>query len=442
MLAPILAPGRAIVPIAIALVLARGSAQTPAEPTQDSPIDLAAARDALALLRDVSARGQHLWGEPLAGPTLFVDPATKAVVADRADADGRLQACGELFCGALGEQTGVANTAVTWSGTRWSMLMWPLPGDRDARARLLAHESFHRLQQGLGLPMGDPPNPHLDRRDGRTWMRLEVRALAQGLETAGESSATAVRDAMLFRAQRHALCAGASASEPPLVLNEGLAEYTGIAASTRTAVEARAQAARAMREHERMEGMMRDFAYRVGPAYGLLLDTLAPTWRKDVRADTDIGAVLAKAAGFASPDDLATLAQTRAKEYGGDEVIQQEQSRETLRAEKQRKYRALFADGPVLTLALGKDGNFSYDPRTLETLDGVGTVYPTIKVIAAWGTLDVRGGALKNDRGEFLVPAPKDASARSTDGWTLTLAAGWELAPGARAGDFVVRKTP
>jgi hypothetical protein len=86
----------------------------------------------------------------------------------------------------------------------------------------------------------------------------------------------------------------------------------------------------------------------------------------------------------------------------------------------------------------------SFDPGNLVPLEGLGTVYPNIRVVDVWGVLDVsRGGALMNKTySGIVVSAPPDASARPTqgDGWTLELNDGWMLAPGAREGDFVLKR--
>ncbi len=66
-----------------------------------------------------------------------------------------------------------------------------------------------------------------------------------------------------------------------------------------------------------------------------------------------------------------------------------------------------------------------------------------------WGILEVdSGGALflRNPEGLFsglIVPVPAGVSGPPTagDGWRLDLAEGWELAPGNRQGDWVVRES-
>src|SRR5512134_323215 len=101
-------------------------------------IDLAQARRAFEDARAGSdADAGRLWGVPLYGPMLFVEPESRFLVANEADAQGALVAQGGLFTGTLPPEEGIANTAVDWAGKRWTMVMWPPPENRYARRRLL-----------------------------------------------------------------------------------------------------------------------------------------------------------------------------------------------------------------------------------------------------------------------------------------------------------------
>ena len=94
-------------------------------------------------------------------------------------------------------------------------------------------------------------------------------------------------------------------------------------------------------------------------------------------------------------------------------------------------------EGPVLVLRQQRL-NRSFNPNTLIPFASEGTIYPTGTFTAPWGTLEVSGGALvAPDFSMVRVPAPPDTAARPIrgDGWSLALAEGWTLRPGARPGD-------
>ena len=71
--------------------------------------------------------------------------------------------------------------------------------------------------------------------------------------------------------------------------------------------------------------------------------------------------------------------------------------------------KAKLVDGPVLRLPLGKFG-YQFNPQTLQPLGDLGTVYPTMRLTDAWGTIDVENGAFlelaRSVRAGNLAPLP------------------------------------
>jgi hypothetical protein len=415
---------------------------------QDSPIDLAEAREVFDQARRLSeADAGRLWGVRLYGPTLLVDPETRFVVANEADQEGHLTENQGVFVGKLPQQESVANTAYQWAGVTWTMLMWPLPTNRYTRGRLLMHESFHRIQSDLGLPGSNPANSHLDSQDGRTWLRLEWRALAEALIRRGDRRRAAISDALLFRGYRHSLFPQGAEQERALELNEGLAEYTGYRLSGWPEAILADRAAIRLEQDEGGSSFVRSFAYASGPAWGILLDEASVPWRSQLDRDSDLASMLADALRIVVPADLESEATQRALAYDGAAVM----AREATRAEVQRhalaRHRARFVDGPVLVLPLGEFLRYTFNPQGAEALGELGTVYLTSRVTDEWGVLQVTGGVLLSRAqggrvSEARVPAPGLPAGPTLegDGWALTLTEGWRLVPAARAGDFTVAK--
>jgi hypothetical protein len=415
---------------------------------QASPIDLAEAREVFDLARRLSeADAGRLWGVRLYGPILLVDPETRFVVANEPDEEGHLAEDRGVFIGQLPERESVANTAYRWAGVTWTMLMWPVPAHRYARGRLLMHESFHRIQGDLGLPGSNPANSHLDSPEGRTWLRLEWRALAEALIHGGDRRRSAIVDALTFRGYRHSLFPRGAEEERALELNEGLAEYTGYRLSGWPAAILADRAAVRLEQDEAGSSFVRSFAYASGPAWGILLDEAAVAWRSQLTRDADLASVLADALRIVVSADLESEARRRAWAYDGAAVI----ARETARAEVQRRalarHRARFVEGPVLILPLGESLRYTFSPQGAEALGELGTVYLTSRVTDEWGVLQVSGGVLlsRDPRGrvaEARVPAPATPAGSTVEGngWALTLSEGWRLVPSARPGDFTVAK--
>jgi len=383
--------------------------------------------------------GGRLWGVSFCGPIVIVDPATRAAVGNRPDTQGVLTGHEGVFVGTLPEEMGIANTAVEWAGTRWTMLIWwSLGGEAPARRRLMAHEAFHRVQPELGLDVFGEMNAHLASTDGRFWMQMEWNALQRALLMNGEARRGAVRDAQRFRAARHARFPEAAGREIPLELFEGLAEYSGMRLAGYTD-ERVVDAVKAKRESE--TGFVRSFAYVSGPLYGYLLDGSSDDWRGGVTSATDLGSVLAEVLDI--DDAAADEAQRRAVAYDGDALRLAETEREREQSERRAVWRAALVDGPVLRVDLTAVSSGSFDPNAVFPFDEGQTVYTFRKLIAEWGVLTVEDGAILEDDGAgrafvSLSGAVEDFS--SGDGWTLKLAEGWSVAPAVRAGDVEVRE--
>jgi hypothetical protein len=320
------------------------------------------------------------------------------------------------------------------------MLMWPLPRDAGDRSCLMAHELWHRIQDDLGLPASGFANDHLDTRDGRIWLRLEWRALVAALRGAGDARTSAVKDALTFRAYRRSLFEGSAAEERSLEIHEGLAEYTGIRVGSDSDELALARAVRNLKHGRDYDTFVRSFAYASGPAYGLLLDEAGPGWQRKLRVGDDLGVLLANALAVDLPADLKGESVKGSKAYGADKLIAEEDQRAAARQDRAAVHRKRYVEGPVLTLPLFMM-KIQFDPRNLEPLDKLGTVYPTATISDQWGTLNVTSGCLIRETllgSSVAVPAPVDPEARplTGDGWTLDLADGWTVAPGPREGSF------
>jgi hypothetical protein len=414
---------------------------------QEQAIDAAVAERYFMEARTICEKDAgKLWGVSLCGPLLFADPETRAVVANQGDPQGRLSRRGNVFVGKLPAEQGIANTAIDWAGLKWTMIMWPLPSSEPARAALMAHELYHRIQDQIGLPASNPSNNHLDTLEGRLWLQLEWRALWRAMAEAWPESRRAVEDALIFRAHRRHLFPQAAQSESSLEMNEGLAEYTGIKLRGTLDSASADFVIKQLSYSESKPTFVRSFAYASGPAYGFLLDRSNASWRAGLKSSDDLGARLARALSIKPPASVEQEAARRSGKYGGDQLRAAETERDNARKKRVAVYRGRFVENPVLILPLTRDVNYTYNPNDLEALDDSNTVYPTLGASDVWGILTVTNGALMTREGgepkRIAVPSPAETGARSLqgDGWTLELKEGWRLAPSSRKGDYVLTK--
>ncbi len=411
---------------------------------QAAPIDTMLARSYFDEMRRAGAAdGGSLWGRPVPGPTLFVDAATGAVVANEGDREGLLQRHGSVWTGKLPASIAPANTATTLGGRRYSMVMWPLPDNRYSRMRLLMHEAFHRIQDSIGLPMNNPSNEHLAMRQARIWTRLEWRALAEALLRPGDERKLALRDALTFRARRQALSPTAAEDENRLELNEGLSEYTGFVLSGLPRAALFDRVAVQLAQYEQQESFVRNFAYASGPAYGLLLDASEAQWRRRLDASSNLASLAA--AAYAVTAHAAADSSVLVERYAASRMIADEISREARRIAQEAAMRSRFLDGPILSLPVGSKFTFAFDPNGAMVLPGIGTIYETARISDDWGSVEVSSGGVLMLRREdgmitgVVVPAPVISGTTITGaGWKITLAPGWGSRERPEKGSYTV----
>ena len=391
--------------------------------------------------------GGALWHHSLCGPILLVDWTDNTAVANQADPQGVLKPSGPVFAGTLPPDIVIANTPIEWAGKRWTEMIWPLPDDVAHRHVMVSHELFHRAQIELGMLQRDGGNLHLDTLEGRILLQLEWHALARAL-TAPDDAArrAAISDALLFRHERYRLFPDAQAEERALELNEGVAEYTGVRVGLPTAQERTAYALRDLETFIQIPTFVRSFAYATGPAWGLLLDQADPAWRdrlaSAMKGANPPGLDQMLQAALKLPEPAADSVKAREADYD-DTLRPREQARDQAKQAHLAELKAKLVDGPVLRLPLaGHHASYQFNPTTLEALGSDGVVYPTMTLNAEWGALSVQQGALLDKAMSVAAVAAAGASADHLQGpgWHLALKSGWIVAPGERAGDFVVKK--
>lgn len=352
--------------------------------------------------------------------------------------------------GALPEGIAPSNTSVDWAGRRWAMVILPLPypGDPTVATRLLIHEAFHVVEPTVvdvaRYDETDPAAEILDRPAGRIWLQLEWRALAAALDSTGAARERSIHRALLFRARRYALAQPAErARERLLDLKEGLAEYT----AWRLTGGDEAALARVIRtQAPALSSYLRAFPYFTGPAYGLLLDDLAPGWRARLDSVPDLQRLLATATGDTTAlayldgsegraTPLAAAADSAAGPLGLGALSAQESLRWDDLLRRQAAARQAFVDGPTLRLRPGSL-SISFNPQQQLALGDAGTVMGRVVWRGPAGAeLDAPAGALvSHDWTELRVPlgdarltaGPLASPLHLTGkGWTLSLPAGW-----------------
>lgn len=375
----------------------------------------------------------RLWGLSLCGPLLFADVEGRRLIASRAAPGADLERAADgLHVGPLPDDLPVANRAIEWAGVEWAMVLLPLPEDPPDRIELLMHESFHRIQDELGLTATDQALDHLATEEGRVWLRLELRALARALSADSTDAREALRDVLAFRARRQA-APGAREAETALELQEGLAAYTGAVLAVASRDVAETRAVELLDAFDDRDSYARSLAYATGPALGLLADRYAPGWRGRIVETRDMAGELAALEEAGVVGGRQTVVEDRGRGYGLEAVRAEEAERRRETEKRLADYRKRLVEGPVLVVPL-QEMQMTFDPNAVTPLGEHGTVYPSLTLRDRWGTLIVEEGGvlIAPDFTRAAVPWAGGRCAPSGSGWSLDLATGWVVLAGGR----------
>jgi len=371
-----------------------------------------------------TSRNRSLWNSDIYGPILFVDPNTRDLFSNERDSAGVLSQESGLFIGKLPKDINIANTSISWNGKRWAMILLPLSENRNERLNLITHELFHRAQPSLKFKSANVDNNHLDKKQGRIYLRLELEALQTAVKLQGQEAIPHIINALRFRKLRHQIYNDADSTENILELNEGLAEYTGLIMSERTPAQVTEHLAKNIKEFQQYKTFVRSFANQTIPVYGYLTRVLVKEkWNQDISMKTNLTEYFIALFKVNIPSNLETYASRASVNYNGEQIKKEEQQREDNNLKLINEMTLKFITNPHLEIGF-EHMNVSFNPSNLIPLDTYGTVYPTLRITDNWGILTVEDGALLSaDWSKVIVTVPEENNNGFVKGkgWTLEL---------------------
>lgn len=369
-----------------------------------------------------------LWGRSLFGPLMLVNRENRSLIANTPDINNDFNQTGNMYQGRIPEEMGIANTTFNWKGTQWTMVMWPLNENIYLRNQLIFHESFHSLQNKMGMEIPNTENPHLDLLDGRIYLQLEWLALLSANNSIDKVDH--IKNALIFRNYRRSLFEKSDSTENALELLEGIAEYTGIKLSGRDTMETILYLSDMVDEARNRPSFFRTFPYTSGPLYCFLLDEIEPLWRENILEIKDLGEYLKMAYSISLPADLEKATQIAALKYDGDKIFREEKIIEEKNLAKKQSIINTFIEGPVIIIK-PETPNMEFSPLNMMSIDEKGTYYKTFRLVDVWGILEANEGVfILNDWSAIHISAENlvvEDSVVSGMGWTLNLKRGWEI---------------
>ena len=372
-----------------------------------------------------------LWNHQLYGPILLVNVENRQIFANEPDSANILTKNGKVYTGILPKEINIANTAFDWNGKIWTMVMLPLPNDYNEQLSLFTHELFHRIQSKIGFAnLHQKPCNHLDKLDGRIYLKLELEALKKALRTNDKNVQNRhIKNALLFRLYRQQLFPEAKESENLLELNEGIAEYTGTILSNRNDKDLKNHYIQAIDTLYKNKTFVRSFPYRTTPVYGYFIKQKNENWNKEISNKTDLTGYISTQFNVQIPANLKETIEKSRKEYYYQDIYNFEIERERKQKELLAKLETKFLKNPILILPV-QSMNFRFSPGDLIPFKDLGTVYPNLRVTDSWGILSVEKDALIGKKWrEIIVSEPTEISDKiiKGDGWELELNKDWKL---------------
>lgn len=391
-------------------------------------------------IENAAEASKDLWNLNLYGPIILVDPSNREILTNFQDTAKTLRKEGEIYTGILPDNVNISNTALEWGGIKWAMIILPLPENKEERLNLVLHELFHSVQPELGFIANNPNNDHLDKKDGRIYLKLELQALKMAVAEYSEKEREKhLTNAFAFRDFRRKLYPGSDTTENLLELNEGIAEFTGVICSGRDEQNIKEHFLKTIEVFFTYPTFVRSFAYQTVPIYGYLLSLQCRYWNMNITGTTDLTYYFIREFGLELPDkiekDIYTL-------YKYEEILKEETEREERILKKLAEYRIKFIDNPHLELHF-ENMSISFDPRNITPLEKHGSVYPNIRVVDNWGILTAEKGALLSpgwDKITVSQPVKIENNAIYGEGWTLMLKKEWEIMKQSDGNYFLIKK--
>ena len=361
-------------------------------------------------LKKVSdADNGKLWGKTLYGPMMYVDVQTRNLVANQQNKENSFEQKGNLYFGQLPEDIIIANTSISYCGEDWTCVIWDDNRDLLTATHLLIHESWHRIQDEIGLPSCGSSNQHLDETEGELLLKLELGILKDLLQNDSEGLTEGLSDAMTVRKYRQSMYP--NNNENQFECHEGMAEYTAfklLPLDKDNEAIRKGLVAAAITKGMDGSGFGNSFAYLTGPAYGLLIDEMIPDWRNSIRSGKTIPDVISTVIPVPDTIDNAEMERISAR-YNLTDYLNKERSRLEARDKEDAELRARFSESTWLVIP--NDGiNFGFNPgERLVAYDTIGVICNTMQLQGSFGTLEVGNGIMRTHNWScFIIPYSED----------------------------------
>jgi hypothetical protein len=335
-----------------------------------------------------------MWGKNLYGPVMFIDRPTRKIIANMPDSEGILKLKDGIYTGSYPKEMIIDNTSKLFGGTLYATAALTQNEDtlRNMGTAVQGLYLSHLIKSGKEIPRYN--TRLIDDKNARLWLKLEWHALRKALSSTGDLQKQSLRDALIFRGARRELFPKERKDENTFESVMGLSLLTYTILSTRSEEEARQRLLKSLGDFYGFQSYSRTYGYIHGALYGFLAFEKGFDFRSVLPDSTDLAVLVKDLYDIQLPGICRDVAGSLALGYDLENIYKEEDTRLAEIRDRLHRRISVFTEKPVVFFEL-ESPYFDFEPEEVRSLDTLGTIYNSIRVLDNWGKLTVeKGGCL------------------------------------------------
>jgi hypothetical protein len=372
-----------------------------------------------------------IWGINLYGPIMFIDRPTRKIIANMPDNDGILKLKDGIYTGSYPKEMIIDNSSKLFGGTLYATAALTQNEDTLRNMGMAVQGLYlsHLIKSGKEIPRYN--TRLIDDKNARLWLKLEWHALRKALSSTGDLQKQSLRDALIFRGARRELFPKEIKDENTFESVMGLASLTFDLFYTRSQDEARQRILKSLEGFYQFQSYARTYGYIHGALYGFLAYEKGFDFRNTLPDTTDLAVLVKGLYNIQLPEICRDVAGSLALGYDLENIYREENTRLTEIRDRLHRRISVFTEKPVVFFEL-ESPYFDFEPEEVRSLDTLGTIYNSIRVLDNWGKLTVeKGGCLVSSNLKSIRVTAKNLTESknhiSGDGWHLILNSDWQM---------------
>lgn len=339
--------------------------------------------------------GGELWGENLFSKAILINIDNRFFVANDSLPIDNCARKGMYFIGYLPNIYPMANSTLKVGSKKYASIRYSDKNEFDTLLyiRTFIHEMFHVFMSSNNYDNVTYNNPHMDTRDGRVYLQLELLALKKALISNGVNRKEAIKEALCFRNKRQSLFPNSKANENNFEIQEGLAQYTEYSLAIFSERERMSTLLNSIDRLIKETSYMRSFGYETGASYAFLND-ISNDWRKTVFIENDLSKITMNLYGVNDTEVDKSNLSIYIKNYDYKSILLKEDSIEGAKEIFKLNIIERFNNGVLLVADL-EDNSFSIISNMIQ-LDSTSTYFPYIKLTGKFGYINSKNEAIIN----------------------------------------------